>query len=145
MTNINLFLILPILGLSLACNAPTAASVLDSGGKETQVQLRSMQSRVFDTTDREKTLRTIIATLQDLSFVIDKADLDLGTISATKLSGYNLRITVSVRPRGTTQLSVRANASFNDAPILDPKPYQDFFCFIRKSNVFDRTTGRLNK
>jgi len=144
MTNINLFLILPILGLSLACNAPTAASVLDSGGKETQVQLRSMQSRVFDTTDREKTLRTIIATLQDLSFVIDKADLDLGTISATKLSGYNLRITVSVRPRGTTQLSVRANASFNDAPILDPKPYQDF-CFIRKSNVFDRTTGRLRK
>jgi len=57
MTNINLFLILPILGLSLACNAPTAASVLDSGGKETQVQLRSMQSRVFDTTDREKTLK----------------------------------------------------------------------------------------
>jgi hypothetical protein len=133
MTNINLFLILPILGLSLACNAPTAASVLDSGGKETQVQLRSMQSRVFDTTDREKTLRTIIATLQDLSFVIDKADLDLGTISATKLSGYNLRITVSVRPRGTTQLSVRANASFNDAPILDPKPYQDFFVSLEKA------------
>ncbi|MFM8233530.1 MAG: hypothetical protein ACKN9J_00325 [Holophagaceae bacterium] len=133
MTNINLFLILPVLGLSLACNAPTAASVLDSGGKETQVQLRSMQSRVFDTTDREKTLRTIIATLQDLSFVIDKADLDLGTISATKLSGYNLRITVSVRPRGTTQLSVRANASFNDAPILDPKPYQDFFVSLEKA------------
>lgn len=133
MTNINLFLILPILGLSLACNAPTAASVLDSGGKETQVQLRSMQSRVFDTTDREKTLRTIIATLQDLSFVIDKADLDLGTISATKLSGYNLRITVSVRPRGTTQLSVRANASFNDAPMLDPKPYQDFFVSLEKA------------
>lgn len=132
MTNINLFLILPILGLSLACNAPTAASVLDSGGKETQVH-RSMQSRVFDTTDREKTLRTIIATLQDLSFVIDKADLDLGTISATKLSGYNLRITVSVRPRGTTQLSVRANASFNDAPILDPKPYQDFFVSLEKA------------
>mgnify|MGYP000208933040 CR=1 FL=1 len=133
MRNINVILTVPVLTLSLACNAPTAATVLDSGGKETQLQLRSMQSRVFDTTDREKTLRTIIATLQDLSFVIDKADLELGTISATKLSGYNLRITVSVRPRGTTQLSVRANASFNDEPILDPKPYQDFFVSLEKA------------
>ncbi|MFM8622349.1 MAG: hypothetical protein ACKOB3_03110 [Holophagaceae bacterium] len=133
MRNINVILTAPILALSLACNAPTAAAVLDSGGKQTQVQLRSMQSRVFDTTDREKTLRTVIATLQDLSFVIDKADLELGTISATKLSGYNLRITVSVRPRGTTQLSVRANASFNDEPILDPKPYQDFFVSLEKA------------
>ena len=133
MRNINVILTVPVLTLSLACNAPTAATGLDSGGKETQLQLRSMQSRVFDTTDREKTLRTIIATLQDLSFVIDKADLELGTISATKLSGYNLRITVSVRPRGTTQLSVRANASFNDEPILDPKPYQDFFVSLEKA------------
>ena len=133
MRNINVILTVPVLTLSLACNAPTAATVLDSCGKETQLQLRSMQSRVFDTTDREKTLRTIIATLQDLSFVIDKADLELGTISATKLSGYNLRITVSVRPRGTTQLSVRANASFNDEPILDPKPYQDFFVSLEKA------------
>jgi hypothetical protein len=123
MRNINVILTVPVLTLSLACNAPTAATVLDSGGKETQLQLRSMQSRVFDTTDREKTLRTIIATLQDLSFVIDKAEL----------SGYNLRITVSVRPRGTTQLSVRANASFNDEPILDPKPYQDFFVSLEKA------------
>lgn len=133
MKSIRTLLAIPIVGFSLACNAPTASSVLDSTGKETQVQLRSMQSRVFDTTDREKTLRTIIATLQDLSFVIDKADLDLGTISATKLDGYNLRITVSVRPRGTSQLSVRANASFNDGPVLDPKPYQDFFVSLEKA------------
>src|SRR5690348_7544769 len=62
-----------------------------------QVALRAIQSRTFDTTDKNKTLRTVIATLQDLGFIIDKADSTLGTVSATKLNGYNLRMTVSIR------------------------------------------------
>jgi len=33
----------------------------------------------------KRRLRTIIATLQDLGFVVDKADADLGSVSATKL------------------------------------------------------------
>jgi hypothetical protein len=97
------------------------------------VQLRSFQSRAFDTTDSEKTLRTVIATLQDLGFVIDKADADLGSVSATKLSGYQLRITVTVRPRGEKQLLVRANAQYMDKAVEDPKPYQDFFTSLEKS------------
>ena len=60
---------------------------------QSALALRSFQQRAFDTTDREKTLRTVISTLQDLSFVVDKADLELGTVSATKLSGYQLRMT----------------------------------------------------
>lgn len=65
------------------------ASSLDQVMKTEQsaVQLRSYQERAFDTTDKEQTLRSVIATLQDLSFVLDKADLDLGVVSATKLSG----------------------------------------------------------
>ena len=81
--------------------------------EESQVRLRSIQSRVFDTTNRERLLRTIIATLQDLGFVIDDADETLGTVSATKLKGYVLRITVSVRPRGDKQMIVRSNAQYN--------------------------------
>jgi hypothetical protein len=50
-----------------------------------------MKSRDFDTTDKKKTLRTVIATMQDLDFVIEKADETLGTISGTKLDGYSLR------------------------------------------------------
>lgn len=41
---------------------------------QSQVQLRSYQSRSFDTTDRERVLRAIISTMQDLWFIIDKAD-----------------------------------------------------------------------
>ena len=98
-----------------------------------QVELRSFQTRAFDTTDREKTLRTVIATLQDLSFVVDKADLDLGTVSATKLDGYLLRMTVTVRPRGDHQLLVRANANFQQQSVEEPGPYQQFFNALEKA------------
>ena len=78
-------------------------------------------------------LRTAIATLQDLGFIIDKADADLGTISATKLDRYNLRMTVTVRPRGESQLVVRANAQYNIQAVEDPQPYQDFFNSLSKA------------
>jgi len=115
----------------LAGCAPSTEAVLETG--KSAVALRSFQQRAFDTTDMEKTLRTVIATLQDLSFVVDKADLDLGTVSATKLSGYQVRITVTVRPRGAAQLLVRANAQYMDKAIEDPKPYQDFFAALEKA------------
>lgn len=100
---------------------------------KSQVELRSIQTRAFDTTDKEKTLRTVIATLQDLSFVVDKADLTLGTVSGTKLDGYQLRMTVTVRPRGETQTLVRANAQYNIQAVEDPEPYQHFFVALEKS------------
>lgn len=111
------------------------ASSLDQVMKTEQsaVQLRSYQERAFDTTDKEQTLRSVIATLQDLSFVLDKADLDLGVVSATKLSGYQMRITVIVRPRGSSQLIVRANAQIDDDAVVEPKPYQDFFTALEKA------------
>jgi hypothetical protein len=105
--------------------------LLDS--EQSQVQLRQMQTRAFDTTDVEKTLRAAIATLQDLGFVVDKADLDLGTVTATKLDGYALRMTVTVRHRGKTQVSVRANAQYNLAPVTEPQPYQSFFVALERA------------
>jgi hypothetical protein len=78
-------------------------------------------------------LRTIIATLQDLGFVIDDADENLGTVSGTKRSGYSLRMTVSIRPRGDAQLIVRSNAQFNLQTVDDPEPYQQFFTALSKA------------
>lgn len=100
---------------------------------ESQLALRQIQSRAFDTTDRDMMLRTVIATLQDLSFVVDKADAVLGSVSGTKLDGYQLRMTVTVRPRGDSQLIVRANAQYNITPVEDPEPYQQFFSSLEKS------------
>ena len=78
-------------------------------------------------------LRTVIATLQDLGFIIDKADDVLGTVSGTKLDRYALRMTVSVRPRGQTQLLVRANAQYEIYAVEDPEPYQQFFEALSKA------------
>ena len=103
------------------------------GDTASQVQLRQIQTRAFDTKDKTKTLRTVISTLQDLGFVIDKADDELGTVSGTKLNGYSLRMTVTVRPRGNKQLLVRANATYNITPVEDPEPYQQFFAALEKA------------
>jgi hypothetical protein len=107
------------------------ARILDS--EESQLELRQIQTRAFDTTDRELMLRTIIATLQDLGFVIDKADDVLGTVTGTKLDQYKLKMTVSIRSRGETQMLVRANAQYNVTPVTDPEPYQQFFSALSKA------------
>lgn len=103
------------------------------GSSESQVELRSIQSRAFDTSDKHAVLRNAMATLQDLGFVIDDADENLGTVSATKLDRYAVRMTVSVRPRGTTQMLVRANAQYNNRAVENPEPYQEFFDALGKS------------
>jgi hypothetical protein len=113
------------------CVHNATESALEVGAN--QVQIRQIQSRAFDTTDKTKTLRTVISTLQDLGFVIDKADLELGSITATKLDGYALRMSVTVRPRNAKQLLVRANAQFQEAAVTDPAPYQAFFSSLSKS------------
>ena len=87
---------------------------------ESQVKLRSIQTRAFDTTDKNKMLRTVISTLQDLGYIVNEANEVIGTVSARtthirykflEKKKYPLLITVTVRPRGETQLLVRATLS----------------------------------
>ncbi|MFD1623701.1 hypothetical protein [Azospirillum griseum] len=128
------YAIVPLMALVFClagCQTDSRTQVLDTS--KSQVQLRAYQTRAYETTDRDKMLRTIIGTLQDLAFVVDKADATLGTVSATKLNGYALRITVTIRPRGTTQILVRANAQYNITPVEDPTPYQQFFEALSKA------------
>jgi hypothetical protein len=115
----------------LAACAPSTRQILAT--KESQVKLRAIQTRAFDATDTDKMLRTVIATLQDLGFIVDKADSVLGAVSGTKLDQYTLRMTVSVRPRGDTQLLVRANAQYNITAVENPEPYQQFFDALSKA------------
>ena len=123
-------ILLLIICLAVAgCAAPTG--VITAGGS--QVELRQIQTREYDTLDKRGTLRAVVATLQDLGFVIDKADYELATVSGTKLQSYEIRMTVTVRERDGNRLAVRANARFNDRAIEDPKSYQDFFATLDKA------------
>ncbi|MBH0188545.1 MAG: hypothetical protein HP493_06740 [Nitrospira sp.] len=52
--------------------------------EESQVKLRAAQSRVFDKTDRTAILEAIVATMQDIGFMVDVLDQELGIVSAKK-------------------------------------------------------------
>ena len=117
--------------LLAACQTDSKEQILATD--RSQVELRAVQTRAFDTTDRDLTIRAVISTLQDLGFVIDKADATLGTISATKFGGYAMRMTVTVRLRGKTQTAVRASAQYNINAVSDAQPYQEFFAALEKS------------
>jgi len=98
--------------------------------KKSAVELRAIQSRAFDTADREVVLRAMIATLQDLGYSLDKVEASAGTVTATKLA--RLKMTAASYPRGTTQTIVRANAVVAIGPqkyqVDDAEFYQlDFF------------------
>lgn len=117
-----------------ACTLTACASNNDAiTSGDSQLQVRQIQTREYDTLDKRDTLRSVLATLQDLGFVIDKADYDLATITATKLREYEIRMTVTVRQRGENHLAVRASARHNQRMIEDPQAYQDFFAVLDKS------------
>ena len=120
------------LSVSLYGCATSAASALRSD--ESQVQLRSIQTRAFDTTDKKKMMQNVMSTMQDLDFVIEKAGLALGSVTGTKFLGYApVTMSVTVRPRGEKQLLVRANAQYGIKAVEDPLTYQDFFNALEKA------------
>ncbi len=128
------FIIFAVFCICIAgCVASGTKGVMDSGG-ESQLKIRQMQTRYFETSDKKATMESVIATLQDLGFVLDKASYELGSVSATKLDNRaSLRMTVNVTPRGADRMTVRANAQYHVTAITDPVPYQQFFDALSKS------------
>ena len=97
-------------------------------------QIKKLQTRTFDTTDTNGMLRTVIATLQHLEFVVDTVDAASGSVSTTKISGgFPLYMTVTVSPTEKMQLRVHAIARYGQIEIGDPEIYQSFFTFLSKA------------
>jgi hypothetical protein len=128
-----LLVLIPMLALADCASRNSAITESDS-----QVHVRQMQTRVYDALDKSDTLRSVLATLQDLGFVIDTADYEMATITATRLQEYELRVTVTVKDRRNNQLAVRANARVDDQLIDDPHTYQDFFTVLDKAIFLTR-------
>ena len=125
-----------VLIATLICGCGTSQNRALSG--EQAVKLRHMQTRSFDTKDVNKAMRDVISTMQDLGFIIDHADAGLGSmavVKGTKLSGFQVLMTVTVRPYGDgeDQVLIRANARYRLEAVVDPKPYQDFFISLSKA------------
>lgn len=121
-----------LLGMLLVVGcATTNDRFLDS--ESGQVQMRQMQTRAFETTDKEKVMRAVISTMQDLGFVVEKADSITGTVSGTKFVGQALQMTAVVRPRDPSNMMVRVNAQYGLNPVTTAESYQDFFTALSKA------------
>jgi hypothetical protein len=121
-----------LIGLALLSGCATTTPV-DISGTGTQLEQRQIQTRQYDTLDKALTMRSVVATLQDLGFTIDQADTELGTITATRYDMYSMRMTVTVVQRGEERVSVRANARMGENAVTDAKTYQDFFVALDKA------------
>ena len=123
-----------------ACTAPVPPPDLLATTEE-QMKLRSFQSRTFDA-ERKPAMRAVIAVLQDLGFIIERANEPLGLVTAARFAEPNYydlaAITVTVRGRPEGGVLVRANAIFNNEPISDPKIYQSFFASLERSMFIGR-------
>jgi hypothetical protein len=118
------------------CAAPEPSQDL-LAPTEAQMKIRSIQTRVFDVKDRQQAMRGVIAALQDLGFIIERANEPLGLVTAARFAEPNyydvLGVTVTVRPETDGRTMIRANAIFNNKPIEDPKVYQNFFATLERS------------
>jgi hypothetical protein len=134
---------LPLLALAglllAACQVDSRQQILAT--TNSQAQQRAISTRAYDTADRDRVFRAVIATLQDLGFVIDRADDQLGTISATRFGAGLTRFTVSVRSGGPNRTLVRASGQLNQHELSDPAPFQRFHealsqsLFLQANNV----------
>jgi hypothetical protein len=130
MKKLILITLLPFMVFTTGCVTNSKAHVLSA---ENAVKLRSFQTRDYNVNSKKALMRAIVAVLQDLSFIVDKADMDLGTVTATKLDGYFLTMSITVREKANNTYSVRSNINYQDQAIEEPQPYQDFFSSLDKS------------
>lgn len=138
-----LVLIIAAALVQAACTSPPPApSAPLLAPTEEQMKIRNMQTRSFDVTDRMVAMRAVISALQDLGFIIERANEPLGLVTGARFAEPNfydvVGITVTVRTLNEKQTTIRANAIFNNQPITDPEVYRNFFATLERSLFIGR-------
>lgn len=125
-----------VLVVAQGCAAPQPSQDL-LAPTEAQMKIRSVQTRSFDVKDRQMAMRGVITALQDLGFIIERANEPLGLVTAARFAEPNfydiVGVTVTVRAEAEGRMMIRANAIYNNKPIEDPKVYQNFFAALERS------------
>jgi hypothetical protein len=135
---LSLFVALGVAG----CASPPPEPETLLAPTEEQLKMRNLQTRTYDIADRKIAMRGVIAALQDLGFIIERANEPLGLVTAARFAEpqyYDVvGVTVTVRPLNDSQTMIRANAIFNNQPITDPVVYQNFFATLERSLFIGR-------
>lgn len=126
----------------ISCASPPQEPVNLLAPTEAQAQIRNMQTRSFEISDRSIAMRGVISALQDLAFIIERANEPMGIVTAARFAEPNyydvMGITVTVRQSSESQTTIRANAIYNNEPITDPEVYRNFFATLERSFVLGR-------
>ena len=81
---------------------------------KSQLQMRELQTRSFETPDVKAVLKAIINVLQDEGYVIKQANLELGFINATKEQEEGLKFSeLLFRPREEWSSNTILDGTFN--------------------------------
>ena len=130
------------IGLSACASRPKPPPEPLLAPTEAQMTLRNVQTRNFDIKDRMVAMRAVISALQDLGFIIERANEPLGLVTGARFAEPNfydvVGITVTVRTLDEKQTTIRANAIFNNQPITDPEVYRNFFATLERSLFIGR-------
>ncbi len=128
--------------MSSSCASPPKEPTELLAPSEEQMKIRNLQTRTFDIADRKVAMRGVISALQDLGFIIERANEPLGLVTAARFAEpryYDVvGVTVTVRSANATQTTIRVNAIFNNQPITDPAVYRNFFATLERSFFIER-------
>lgn len=148
-----LLAVFSVLGLT-ACAAPQQPSVILS--EKSAVELRSIQTRTFETPDERKVYRAMLSVMQDLGYAITSVEPKSGIIVGNKLAQLDLTTVISSSNEIST--TVRANAVVKIFPheqapsyqVDSPEFYQDrFFEPLSQAlfldSMYETASDRLQK
>ena len=69
--------VFPLLNFGCASDEPTPS-------QPSQLEMRSFQTREFDAKDPKVVMKAVLNVLQDMGFIVNSADTDLGLLTASK-------------------------------------------------------------
>lgn len=99
--------------------------------KRHQIQVQEMQTRIFDTNDRRVLVRSVVAAMQDLNFIVSNADAQQGVVTAKKFGPYPIDMTVTIQPVSNRQMLVHGIAQYKLKTIEDSALYAQFFSSLQ--------------
>ena len=115
-----------VLALALAIAGARASADTPSGALRAPPESAPTVARDFEVADLARAQRAAIATLQDLGFAIESADLAQGLVAGSRLDRHPLRLTVRLVATSESSISATVSCDYAGAPVANALPAEAF-------------------